>query len=203
MIPVLPPSPAKVEVPRSFELYVDGAKWLLAIISGLLVYGFAALKDHPGDDRTLALFASSAVCLGIAAVCALYYLLMSFTVLSRRETGYPTSDELVKRPKRQSNLAFIAMLWTFAAGLLFFVLFGASQLMVLRTGNGSLQVHAGAYTSVLVQRGDRLWTLTRMSDGQEKWQPLPLISDENIARLPQPRARHTPSVKRIDPSPKP
>jgi len=67
---------------KVFEMYLEGAKWLLAIAAGMLVYGLDRLTEHPVEGWPLRLFAVSSAFLGVSAAAALYYLQKSFAYAS-------------------------------------------------------------------------------------------------------------------------
>lgn len=184
LVPVpLSAGPAPVVVPKSFELYVDGARWLLAIIAGLLVFGFDAIKAHPGQGLALGLYAGSAILLAVAAGAALVYLLASYNYASRREGGQPKDDPQVLWVKAQSDRYFATMIWNFLAGLALFVAFGAALLWGVRGKEEIVQLHAGGVNSPIIQKGDRFWVLAPGPSGQLGWVALPPPPDgEAITR---------------------
>lgn len=163
-----------VTIPKSYELYVEGAKWIVAIVAGLLAFGLAALDAHPGQKVALVLFTLSAVALALAGAAALVYLLYSYTYAGLREAGTSSTDDAVTSSKKVADLAFPTMLWTFGAGILLFAAFEAAHLWGLRTDDKPVVAHLAADgRRLVIQRGDRFWLLSRSKGGKPVWLALP------------------------------
>jgi hypothetical protein len=174
MAAALPPTPTAV--PKSYEWYVEGAKWLVAIIAAVLAFGMSSLQAHPGDPTSLILFAVTASVLVVAGGFALTYLLQSYYYAGLRESAPEKVDE-ARAVKRICDRAFTGLIWSFSVGMIFFLLFGAAQLWSLRVGEDErLEVYPLSARSVcaqaVVRDGAALWLLERCSSAAPTWQRL-------------------------------
>ncbi|MFM5893655.1 MAG: hypothetical protein ACKOQM_04395 [Novosphingobium sp.] len=184
-------NPAEVDqkpslvVPRSFELYIDGAKWILAIVAGLLAYGFDFLKDHSNDDALRFSFAWTAMALCGCAMAAAIYLGSSHFYLASREGGATVKE--AEGYKSISDWSLVAMLTTLAIGLILFAVFGVVALDQLRKASDPPPVLVGMGNGALLQKGGHIWILERDPKGKPKWAPLatPNPLESNDARAMQ------------------
>jgi hypothetical protein len=171
---------------KVFEMYLEGAKWLLAIIAGLLVYGLDRLTAHPVTGWPLWLFAGSSAFLGISAAAALYYLLRSFAYASTAaqqasatatsaDTGVsanlPDRDEMYKR----IGTAFGVMIWSFSVGGALYLAFGLQQILTIRK-EPETRIEA-TEQGVFYTQGGHLWSLRNGRAGPT-WVRLPDVPRE-------------------------
>jgi hypothetical protein len=158
---------------RSFELYVEGARWLIVIAAGVLAFGFDALKDHVGR-LSFYVYCLTAGLLAVAVAFGLAYLWYSYAYASQRE-GKPRGDPDVRRAKARSDRAFNLLLWTFGAGMVSFAVFSGMLMLELRLASPTLTltpVSSADAPSVIAQRDGRLWLLERTAQGL-RWTELP------------------------------
>lgn len=183
------PQPKKAEVAKEpisrlkvFEMYVDGAKWLLAIISGLLLFGSDRLKERSGFGIDVWLFATAAALLILSAGSALFYLWQSYTHLSLRAgTGDP-DDEKVVAAWTRASIAYPLMLITFGLGLLAFVAFAAANLVEQLSEKKAPAIVAADGEILVAQRSDCLWVRDTAPSGQ--WRPVPQPGRAGAAPAP-------------------
>jgi hypothetical protein len=164
-------------------MYVDTAKWLLAIISGLIVFGLDRLKDHSGPSFALVSFSVASLLLVAAAAFALNYLRHSFNYVSRTVTAGMAPSEDAARSRCSAGKAYVAMLSTFAAGLALFLVFGAAVLREKSLGSDDATLVAGNNGAVLARQGPCLWALDKSGTGAH-WVSLPPIGKGQCPKTP-------------------
>lgn len=164
---------------KVFEMYLEGAKWLLAIIAGMLVYGLDRVTEHPVTGWPLWTFTASSACLGVSAAAALYYLLKSFgyastaaQAISANAAAVPNNDanneERSKIPDREQiynriKAAFGIMIWFFSIGGALYLMFGLQQILTIKE-KPETRIEAGQ-RDVFLARGERLWVLRSGNKG--------------------------------------
>ena len=166
-----PPTP-----PMSFEWYLDGTKWLLAIGAGAIAFGVASL-EKTGWRPAYAAFFVYALVLMFSGWAGVQYLFSSYYYASLREGGVAESDDDVKFYKENADTLFGITTWTFAIGMFLFSVFGGLYVFDTwtRQSHEKLEVQAlaaGGADLALARKGDQAWILTRYGDGALRWRPL-------------------------------
>lgn len=187
-----------IPIAKVVEMHLEGAKWLLAIMAGMLVYGLDRLTEHPIEGSPLFLFAASSFFLSVSAAAALTYLLKSFNYASsgaeilaaRRkaaeianadtragaqqvsEISDDGSAENAGRKKTHENigLAYSVMIWTFSIGGSLYLLFGLQQILTIKD-EPKTQLESSEQ-GLFVRQGGQIWVLRDGKNGPV-WVRLP------------------------------
>ena len=119
--------------PKSLEWYLDGAKWLVAISTGSIVFAFGMMKDFElisVFDK--ALFLTSALTLGFASISGVFTFLFITSYVN-------TVEYIIKKGKKPDETKdhhkplhdkltwwYNSMLWSFIIGIILFSAFVAT-----------------------------------------------------------------------------
>jgi hypothetical protein len=181
----LPSGSSVPEVISGFEvhkLYLETAKWLLAITTGLLVFGMDRLDPQAGSIMFVS-FAVAALCLTASAGFNLIFLLQSFNFLSRRvKTGDP-EGEGVKEALKLAGIAYKLTITAFIFGILFYVPFQAVAIIKSSVTQTPATLEKGTAEFLIARRGQCLWAL-RPIDPKPHWIRLPGLDGQRCPNDP-------------------
>lgn len=165
-------APPAFSLPKALEWYLDGAKWLIAIATGMLAFSLQTIKGAP-QGMAFWVFLVAAGFLVLMIGLGIWYLWTSYYYAALREGGAGRDDAKVIRFKARSDQLFQATFWSFIAGMVLFVAFHATYLVYPPAKDPPpLQLHVGGAT-IVAQRGERLWTMTPMPHGAVAWRKVP------------------------------
>jgi hypothetical protein len=156
---------------KVFGMYVDGAKWLLAIIAGLLVVGMEWLKDRSGSGADVSLFLAAAVLLLISGGLALLYLWQSYTYVSLHVGG--RDPDGADGARSIASAVYPFMLGAFAFGAILFAVFGWANLMARIENRKPLAIVGVDQGLIVAQRGTCLWVRNATAGPQVGWTRIP------------------------------
>jgi hypothetical protein len=148
------------EPPKSVPLYIDSTKWIVGLATGSFLLTGSILTSHP-DSTLISLIPVAIAILGMTVSAAFgVRALQGYTRLanlievhaSKKACEVKPTDhhhphvrlvtrervrrcEEIKKWLRQSNIAYEGMTYSFAVGLLFYVVFGGVYLFSPRPEN--------------------------------------------------------------------
>lgn len=152
-------------------MYVDGAKWLLAIISGLLVFGLDWLKDRSGFGADVWIFVVAAFLLLVSGGLVLFYLWQSFTYVSLHVGGQ--NAEGAKAAYGRSSAVYPFMLGAFAFGAVLFAMFGWVNLAARIETPKPFAIVGVDQGLIVAQHGNCLWIRNATAGPQVRWTRIP------------------------------
>ncbi len=170
-----PSSESELTPFKVFGMYVDGAKWLLAIIAGLFVFGVESLKDRSGATADVWLFVAASIFLLAAGGLALIYLWKSYSYASHRVGSNPRGTAADNAYECASSV-YPFMLGSFAVGMILFSLFGAANVWARLSAGKPVVVVAVDGGVVVAQRGDCMWVRNTSAGPQAKWTLIPAVA---------------------------
>jgi hypothetical protein len=156
-------------VSKSFEWYVDGAKWLLAIIAGVLTLGMGALKDAR-SDWSFWTFGASALVLLAGGAFGVSYLWNAYDYASLREGGAAKDAHAAVERQALNDWLFAGLVWCFRIGMLLFIGFGALAIWSARPPDPDKLVvtpASGPDAVAIAQRGRHIWLLKPAAGGYQ------------------------------------
>jgi len=171
--------PEADEAPAWFAQQVELAKWLVALSSGLMAFGFGALKEKP-SLLSFWLFLVAGVAFVACIACAFLFILNSNTYERLRQQGAKKDGVQVRPSSGLRNLTYPGMMLTFLLGCGIFLAFAVIHLYGLTAPGGPrapaiVALPAPAGPAVLAQRGERLWVLQGSNPAVARWEPLPPV----------------------------
>jgi len=156
---------------KVFGMYVDGAKWLLAIISGLLVFGMDWLKDRSGSGIDVWLFLVAAFLLLVSGGLALFYLWQSYTYVSLHVGG--KDAKRAEAAHNRSSAVYPFMLGAFALGAMLFAGFGWANLMGRIHAPKPFAVVAVDQGVIVAQHANCVWVRSANAAPHVGWTRIP------------------------------
>ncbi|HET6941353.1 MAG TPA: hypothetical protein VFH89_04235 [Sphingomicrobium sp.] len=176
------PVPEAISGFEVHKLYLETAKWLLAITTGLLVFGMDRLEAQVGSIMFVS-FAVSALCLTISAGFNLFFLLQSFNFLSRRvKTGDPKNKD-VEKALRLGGIAYKLTITAFIFGIVFYVPFQAAAIIKSSLKHAPVTLEKGPADFLIARQGQCLWAL-RPTDAKPHWVRLPGLNTQRCPDHP-------------------
>jgi hypothetical protein len=167
-----------IPITKVVEMHLEGTKWLLAIMAGMLVYGLDRLTEHPVAGFPLYLFAASSLGLSVSAAAALYYLLKSYAYASTGAEIEPAPQDAAaaKNPEREKmynriGIAYSLMIWSFSFGGGLYLLFGLHQIVTIKVPEPETRIETSDQ-DVFLTRAGQSWVLKNGRKGPV-WVRLP------------------------------